>query len=195
MRCYLRPQEIQGISFDLDDTLYDNQPYIARAEAELIRWLHRDFPRSLPWQTQDWRALKQELLQQTPHLAHDTSAARLATLEYGLARLGYSTTKAQQGAQAGLACFGFYRSDFQVSSEVIALLSRLQQRFRLIGITNGNVDHQRIGLGAVLEFTLHPGQGVQMKPARDMFALACDRLGVPLGQLLHVGDSLHADVC
>ncbi|MGL5390279.1 MAG: HAD hydrolase-like protein, partial [Shewanella sp.] len=22
----------------------------------------------------------------------------------------------------------------------------------------------------------------------------CDRLGVPLGQLLHVGDSLHADV-
>lgn len=194
MRCYQRPQDIQGISFDLDDTLYDNQPYIAKAEAELIQFLHREFPRALPWQTQDWRAIKLELLQQNPQLAHDTTAARLATLQYGLARLGYSAAEAQRGAHAGLACFRFHRSDFQVSAEIVALLHHLRQRFRLIGITNGNVDHQRIGLGDVFEFVLHPGQGVQMKPARDMFELACARLHLPLGQLLHVGDSLHADV-
>lgn len=44
MRCYLRPQNIQAISFDLDDTLYDNQPYILNAEAELTQFLHRAFP-------------------------------------------------------------------------------------------------------------------------------------------------------
>ncbi|MGL6123896.1 MAG: HAD-IA family hydrolase, partial [Shewanella sp.] len=66
--------------------------------------------------------------------------------------------------------------------------------FRLVGITNGNVDAERIGLGETFEFVLHPGHGVQMKPAKDMFELACSRLKIAPQHLLHVGDSMNADV-
>lgn len=194
MRCYIRPQNIHAISFDLDDTLYDNRPYILNAEAELIRFLHQFFPLTMAWQSLDWRRLKLQILQQMPELAHDTSAARVATLRQGLQLLGYSVGEAERGAKEGLACFHFHRSHFQVSNKVLSLLKRLSQRFRLVGITNGNVDAERIGLGDVFEFVLHPGDGVRMKPARDMFDLTCSRLGIYPEQLLHVGDSLNADV-
>jgi len=131
---------------------------------------------------------------QNPILAHDTTAARIATLHHGLSLLGYSESEAKRGAEEGLACFYFHRSHFQVSDDVLALLARLSAHFRLIGITNGNVDAERIGLGEVFEFVLHPGCGVRMKPAKDMFSLACERLNIGLDQLLHVGDSMNADV-
>ncbi|MFB2637975.1 HAD-IA family hydrolase [Shewanella bicestrii] len=194
MRCYLRPQNIRAISFDLDDTLYDNEPHILNAEAELTQFLHQAFPLTQAWQPQQWRLLKLQLLQQNPALAHDTSAARIATLYKGLSLLGYSESEAERGAQEGLDCFYFHRSHFQVSDEVLALLTRLSAHFRLIGITNGNVDAQRIGLSDVFEFVLHPGSGVRMKPAKDMFSQACERLDIGLDELLHVGDSMNADV-
>lgn len=194
MRCYLRPQHIQAISFDLDDTLYDNLPHIINAEAELATFLLQTYPLSQAWQPHDWRRLKLQLLQQNRELAHDTSAARLATLRQGLIQLGYSATEAERGAEQGLACFYFYRSHFQVSDEVLLLLNRLSQHFRLVGITNGNVDAERIGLGETFEFVLHPGNGVHMKPAKDMFELACSRLNIAPQHLLHVGDSMNADV-
>ncbi|QYJ80504.1 HAD-IA family hydrolase [Shewanella acanthi] len=194
MRCYLRPQNIKAISFDLDDTLYDNYPHILRAEEQLIQFLHQQYPLTQNWHFHDWRILKLQLLKQHPELAHDTSAARVATLEKGLAELGYSDAEAKLGAQAGLDCFYYHRSDFKVSNEVLKLLSELAKYYRLIGITNGNVDAKRIGLSDSFEFVLHPGNGVRMKPAKDMFDLACERLNIEHKQLLHVGDSMNADV-
>lgn len=194
MRCYLRPQNIQAISFDLDDTLYDNLPHILNAEAELLGFLHSAFPLTQAWQSHDWRRLKLQLLQQDSELAHDTGAARLATLHQGLLQLGYSASDAVSGAEQGLACFYFHRSHFKVSDEVLGLLKQLARHFRLIGITNGNVDVERIGLGDAFEFVLHPGHGVHMKPAKDMFNLACSRLNIAPQHLLHVGDSMNADV-
>ncbi len=195
MRCYLRPQNIKAISFDLDDTLYDNYPHILRAEETLIQFLHEHYPLTQTWHFHEWRVLKLQLLKQKPELAHDASAARIATLEQGLARLGYSDAQAKAGAQAGLDCFYFHRSDFRVSAAVLTLLGELAKHYRLVGITNGNVDAKRIGLGNVLEFVLHPGNGVRMKPAKDMFIQAVDKLQIQPEQLLHVGDSIHADVC
>ena len=68
------------------------------------------------------------------------------------------------------------------------------ESYRLVGITNGNVDAHRIGLGELFEFVLHPGNGTRMKPYPDMFYQACHRLDISCDQLLHLGDSFKADV-
>ncbi|PBQ30045.1 HAD-IA family hydrolase [Shewanella algae] len=194
MQVFLRPGAIEAISFDLDDTLYDNRPIIAAAEGALLDWLVKEFPLTDRWQAADWRALKCRLLQQQADLTHDTSAARLALLQTGLELLGYDKHKANQGAKAGLAFFLERRSDFKVSKEVLALLSQLAERFRLVGITNGNVNADKIGLGETFEFVLHPGRGIRRKPWGDMFLLAAERLALQPGALLHVGDHPKTDV-
>ncbi|BCV63715.1 HAD-IA family hydrolase [Shewanella algae] len=194
MQVFLRPGAIEAISFDLDDTLYDNRPIIAAAEGALLEWLAKEYPLSGNWQAADWRALKRQLLLQQAELTHDTSAARLMLLQTGLEMLGYDKHEAKLGAKAGLALFLERRSDFKVSKEVLALLSQLAERFRLVGITNGNVDAGRIGLGEMFEFVLHPGNGIRRKPWGDMFQLAAERLVLPSEALLHVGDHPLTDV-
>ncbi|WP_299810453.1 HAD-IA family hydrolase [uncultured Shewanella sp.] len=194
MKIFIRPQAFEAISFDLDDTLYDNRPIIRKAEASLQQFLHQSYPKSAKWQFDDWRKLKLALFKESPELRHDTSIARLAMLERGLTLLGYDKQTAKVGAKAGLEHFALHRSDFKVSDEVVELLTQLKQKYRLIGITNGNVDHQRIGLGDILEFVLHPGHGYKQKPSAEMFDLAAKKLDLPLASILHVGDSAKSDV-
>ncbi|GIU27650.1 HAD-IA family hydrolase [Shewanella sp. MBTL60-007] len=194
MKIYIRPQAFQAISFDLDDTLYDNRPIIIQAESELQTFLHQAYPKSAKWQLADWRRLKLALFRESPELRHDTTVARLTMLERGLLQLGYDAQTAKAGAKAGLEHFVKYRSHFKVSTEVIELLAQLKQKYRLIGITNGNVDHQRIGLEGLFEFVLHPGHGYKQKPSAEMFVLAAEKLGLPLASILHIGDSAKSDV-
>jgi HAD superfamily hydrolase (TIGR01509 family) len=193
-RCYINLNNIRAISFDLDDTLYDNRPHILKAESELERFLHDAYPLTIKLKRADWLTLKGNLLQVRPELGHDTGLARVAILTQGLCQLGYSKKDAEAGAQSGLNCFLQHRSDFTVSKPVIALLQALGQQYTLIGITNGNVDAERIGLGSLFDFVLSPGNGVKMKPAPDMFNIAIERLNISAADLLHVGDSHSSDV-
>lgn len=191
---YQRLQPFKAISFDLDDTLYNNRPYVVHASEQLFDLINRHYPATTAWSNEQWQQLKRALFLQRPELAHDTSAARYAMLHQGLLHFGYSELQASQGAQMGMDCFHHHRSDFTVASEVMAVLQQLGQKYPLIGITNGNVDSSRIGLSEVMQFVLHPGNGVKMKPYGDMFTLACKQLDIMPSELLHIGDHPSSDV-
>ncbi|WP_445776562.1 HAD-IA family hydrolase [Shewanella sp.] len=191
---YQRLQPFKAISFDLDDTLYNNRPYVTHATEQLFELINRLYPATTAWRSEQWQQLKHHLFTLRPELAHDTSAARYAMLHQGLLHFGYSETQASQGAQLGMDCFHHHRSDFTVASDVLAVLQQLGQQFPLIGITNGNVDSRRIGLSELMQFVLHPGHGVKMKPHSDMFTLACKQLVIEPSQLLHIGDHPLSDI-
>ncbi|AZG71951.1 HAD-IA family hydrolase [Shewanella livingstonensis] len=191
---YQRLQPFSAISFDLDDTLYNNLPYVIHASDQLFSLIHQAYPATTAWDFAQWQQLKHMLFTLHPELAHDTTAARYAMLHQGLLHFGYSEVEASKGAQDGMACFTHYRSNFTVDDNVMRLLERLSQHYRLVGITNGNVDTQRIGLDKVMQFVLHPGHGVKMKPAADMFNLACRQLDIKPAELLHVGDHPLSDI-
>lgn len=191
---YIRTRDFQAISFDLDDTLYDNRPVLKRAEASLMAFLALEYTETRRWQRADWIALKTSLIYKYPELVHDTTAARFVMLEQGLLTLGYSRADAETGAQRGLDHFLKDRSDFSVSTSIITMLEELGCRYPLIGLTNGNVDAAKIGLDSVFQFVLHPGDGTRKKPYPDMFYTACRRLNIAHQTLLHVGDSYLNDV-
>ncbi|ABV38730.1 HAD-superfamily hydrolase, subfamily IA, variant 1 [Shewanella sediminis HAW-EB3] len=191
---YIRTRDFRAISFDLDDTLYDNRPVLKRAEASLMAFLYREYGKTCRWERTDWIALKTSLLHKYPELIHDTTAARFVMLEQGLLILGYSRADAETGAQRGLDHFLKDRSDFTVSTSIITMLEELGSRYPLIGLTNGNVDAAKIGLDSVFQFVLHPGDGTRKKPYPDMFYTACRRLNIAHQTLLHVGDSYLNDI-
>ena len=191
---YQRLQPFTAISFDLDDTLYNNLPHVMHASEQLFSLINQTYPATTAWNEVQWQQFKHGLFKLYPELEHDTSAARYAMLHQGLLYFDYNEDEASKGAQEGMRCFHHHRSNFVVEDNVMELLHCLSQRYRLIGITNGNVDTQRIGLDKVMQFVLHPGHGVKMKPAADMFTLACRQLGITPSQLLHVGDHPQSDI-
>ncbi|BDM62949.1 haloacid dehalogenase [Shewanella sp. NFH-SH190041] len=194
MKCYLNPGRFSVLSFDLDDTLYDNRPIIRRARAELASHLASRFEASLSWQDDDWLACRRLVVRAQPELAHDTTACREAVLVRALSSWGYQGAQLRQGVSDAMACFLHYRSDFTVADAVVALLAHLGEKYRLIAITNGNVDVDAIGLGPYFQMVLHPGHGVRMKPATDMFLLSAQRLRLPCADIAHIGDSWRSDV-
>ncbi|WP_298776524.1 HAD-IA family hydrolase [uncultured Shewanella sp.] len=195
MQVFIKPQAISCLSFDLDDTLYDNRPIMRRAEQALLAHLHDKFTATEQWHANEIMRVKAKLLECHPGLAHDVSQLRRMAIEQGLLDAGYSQGQAQKGAFEALAYFLHYRSDFRISDTVLDLLKSLQQKYPLIAITNGNVDAKRIGLDGLIEFSLSPGNGMRMKPFGDMFHLALNRLNIDAHQLMHIGDSSHSDVC
>lgn len=194
MKYYLMPRPFKVLSFDLDDTLYDNRPVIKKAKTELNDFLTQRFSAAREWQDADWQACKRIVLRSNPELAEDLSACRRAVLHRAIASWGYQGSQLIKAVDDAMDCFLFHRSNFSLSSEVLELLANLKRKHKLIAITNGNVDIKAIGLDSLMDHAFHPGNGLAMKPASDLFNLAARTLSVPLADITHIGDNWVSDV-
>lgn len=184
----------KALTFDLDDTLYDNRPVIRRAEQAMYDWLVRCHPQSQIVDRARWQALKMALAEADPMLRHDVTQWRFELIKVGLMQLGYALSKAEQSAAEGLAIVLAVRNQVDVPDETHRVLSLLSQKLPLVAITNGNVDADKIGLGGYFESVLMAGRDGLSKPEPDLFVKASARLGLAPDEILHVGDHLVTDV-
>jgi putative hydrolase of the HAD superfamily len=192
---FFRPiAKISAISFDLDDTLYDNHPYMVTAERRLISFIHQQFPLAADKDLQFWRQCKAEVLVKAPEFASDMGLLRFNTLQLGFEKSGYKGQSLIQAVQQCFDHFYFLRSDFKVDKTVCSLLSRLAQKVPLLAITNGNVNLTQIGIAQYFEFCFHANLAQPMKPDPSMFDLARQKIGLDANNILHVGDNLEKDV-
>lgn len=191
---YRKIDKIQAISFDLDDTLYDNHPFIVEAEIQLRRFLHDSFPLTQNCDKDFWFKIKNQVLKQQPELKLDMGQLRRHTLHGGLSQVGYQGDQLAEAVDLCFRHFYFHRSNFTVDKTICSLLYELSQQVPLVAITNGNVNLQQIGISQYFQHSLHANIKQPMKPHSAMFALACDYLNLPPRQILHVGDSLVNDV-
>lgn len=208
MKFYQRLKPFKAISFDLDDTLYNNQPVMRSTEKKLIDFLASLLPERADVGQNFWLYCREQALAQQPGLVHDVGALRLASYVLGFIELGVTEIKAKQYADQAYAFFKHHRSDFTVPSSVIRLLSQLANKLPLVVISNGNVDTKAIGIDHYFKHIYHAGvsvdtghsgkenviQSLKQKPEPDMFHLACQQLNILPGELLHVGDCGQADI-
>ncbi len=194
MKYYRQLQPIQAMSFDLDDTLYDNRPVIARLTREANAWLHQQHPIAATRDEAWWLKLKLDLGKQDTWLHSDVTLWRHRTTKLGLMALGYSEPQAEQAADDLLAVVFRLRSDFSVPDMTHKVMAELAEKYPLVAITNGNVDVERIGLSDYFSLILRAGRDGYAKPHTDMFAKAQQYLSVKSGAILHVGDHLKTDV-
>lgn len=194
MQIFKALQPISVLSFDLDDTLYDNKPVIAAAEAAMLKSLAQHAPVTRGYNSDFWWQQRLLLAKATPEIRHDLGRWRLLGIEAGLVSLGLNQCEAGEIAEVAYSVFWQERTNVKIKPEVKALLTALASRYQLIAITNGNACIKKMGLGNVFEFSLQAGPDGRMKPYPDLFLTAAQRLKINPNAILHIGDSHRADI-
>jgi len=194
MHFYRRLPTISAMTFDLDDTLYDNHPVIIKVEQQVLAWLQNHYPLCQSLAVSQWHQIKRQLAHDEPMLCHDVSLWRWRQIVAGLGLAGYSDSEAKHAADGAMEQMHYWRNLIDVPEHSHRVLAALSQAMPLIAITNGNVDPDKIGLGDYFSHVYRAGVDGRLKPYPDMFLAAQRQLKRPLAHILHVGDHLRTDV-
>ena len=182
---------VRAIAFDLDNTLWDVEPVLARAEARLQQWLHEHCPRLTARLTPaDMRAAREELARREPHQAHDVTYLRLTALEQHAREHGYGADVAAAAFEVFLAA----RNQVALFADVAPALARLRRRYALASFSNGNADLGRIGLAHHFAVSLNAREVGAGKPHPRCFERLAQELELAPVEILYVGDEPLLDV-
>ena len=182
---------IKAITLDLDDTLWPVWPTIRKAEAALHDWLLANVPNTaaLLENPESMRAKRDVLVAEFPHRVHDLSFMRQEAIRRALLAGG------DDPALTATAYEVFFdaRHKVELFEDALPALEYLAARYPLISISNGNADIQRIGLSRYFKGAISAGEFGIAKPDPRIFKAAAAAAGVPLAQVLHVGDDSALD--
>ncbi len=185
---------IKALSFDLDDTLYDNVPVISRAERLFSKYLCEKY--ALKEEASDpafWSAMRKALLKKDERYESDMTLWRTHSIMHGLKSLGIAISEADAHEQA--LHFIRIRSELTVPQASLTLLADLRQRYPIAALSNGNSDLKQDGLESYFDIDLRPCfNGPLCKPKPDLFLLAANKFGVKPCEMLHIGDDPITDI-
>ncbi|MCL9647993.1 5-amino-6-(5-phospho-D-ribitylamino)uracil phosphatase YigB [Pantoea eucrina] len=194
MKFYRSLHPVKALTFDLDDTLYDNRPVIRKTAQETHAALQAFHPALREFTPADYQQLRDELLVREPDIYHDVSEWRRRSVELALLNIGLPAADAAAGAGEVMRTFHHWRSQVVMPEETHQTLRWLGERVPLVAITNGNADPEKLGIQHYFQFTLRAGPHGRAKPWQDMYHLAAERLAIAPEAILHVGDDLTTDV-
>lgn len=184
-------EHIKAIYFDLDDTLWNMEHVIPRAEQHLYAWFAEHYPRVTEVFTQ---AKLQQLRNQTgaryPELRHDLGRLRMTMLRQVLRESGYS----EAHASAAFEVFQQARNRVTLYADVLPALDQLASTHRLFALTNGNASLAVIGIHDKFEACLTARELGAAKPDTAFFERALRQTSLQAENVLHVGDHPENDI-
>lgn len=210
---------LEAITFDLDDTLWDNGGVMRRTETGHYAWLdealhewmeegpsewlgeHADAPRAEDargrfaerFPLEAFIAHRLRLADEHPLRRGDFTWLRRRALGELLEAYGLPPEQAMHWALRAMERFMALRHEVEPHPEVEAMLEALGRRYRLASITNGNVEIARLSLGRHFSVAIAAGELLAPKPDPRPFLAALARLGTTPSRALHVGDHWEDD--
>ena len=187
--------DIKVITFDLDNTLWDVDPALLRAEQAQQAWLLANRPGAVEAFTHNslWE-FKKSVWKRHPHLLHNVSAMRTRMLYELQIAAGYDEEAANTGAEQAFAAFLEERHAVVLYEEALGVLQSLSRDYTLGALTNGNADIYKTDAGEYFDFAFLAENVGASKPAPDMFHAALEISGVQPAQIVHVGDNPEHDI-
>ncbi|MFQ5995064.1 MAG: HAD family hydrolase [Acidiferrobacterales bacterium] len=182
---------IKAVIFDLDGTLWDVEPVLAEAERRLHEWFATYHPAIADtFSIEDLRKLRRELAEASPHLRHDMSALRKASVRVAADKTGVDPLVSERAFEV----FMRHRNRVELYHDVRPALERLCCRYTLCSLTNGNADVEMIGLSEFFHHSLSAANVGAAKPAPEMFLEVCRVAGTQPSETVHVGDEPETDI-
>ena len=182
---------LRALSFDLDDTLWDVEPVLVRAEDTLRDWLATRYPRLAALHTPAAaRALRQAVADEHPTRAYDLSWIRTESLRRLAVAGDYHPTVAEEA----FGVFHAARNAVEPYPDVDPALAALAKRYPLYALSNGNADIRRTPLAAHFTLGVSAGEAGAAKPDPRIFSHLFERAGLAAADVVHVGDDPVTDV-
>jgi len=182
---------LRAVAFDLDNTLWDVEPVIARAEAQWMQWLRENCPRLTErLSLEDLRQARTQLATREPHRAHDMTYLRIASLAAHATQYGYEAAVAEHAFEVFMSA----RNQLDPYPDVRPGLMRLRRQFQLATLSNGNADLRRIGMDDLFAVSLNARDVGAAKPDRRCFQRLLTELRLDATEVLYVGDDPLLDV-
>ena len=186
--------KIKMITFDLDDTLWDNKPTITNAEIKTREWIE-DRVGTIEWgDLNDFLQLRETLIKKDRSIAWDISKLRIEIFKEkikGLASADHITKLAEDA-------FDYFlkkRHEIELFPGVESALKTLSENYMLGVLTNGNADIYKLSIGKYFEFSITSLEAQDSKPNKSHFELAKSYLpNLKYSEMLHIGDHQINDV-
>lgn len=189
-------KEIRALTFDLDNTLWETDVSILRAEDAMARHLRTLTPTE--WMAEftldTFQAVRKEVVKERPQIAHNLTTIRKETLKRWFENRGATDAVAEDLANEGFQVFYEERQNVTPYPGTVETLKQLSEAFKLAAITNGNADLMAMQVGKYFQFSLQSQHFPEPKPAPFMFEEALKRLKVDPHECMHVGDDIEHDV-
>ena len=189
------PQKLKVVTFDLDNTLWDVEPALRRAEHAQREWLLQHRPGAIEhYQHEALWKFKQSVWKRHPHLSHQISKLRIQMLYELQVKAGYTHDRAKRGAELAFAAFLEQRHAVVLYEEALLVLEYLAKQYTLGALTNGNANIYKTDAADYFDFAFLAEDIGIGKPAADMFHAALEQTGVHADEVVHVGDSPEHDI-
>ena len=157
-------------------------PTIEYAEETLYQWLAQNFPRITDRHSpEDMIRIRQQFMLQDERFTIDLTLLRYELLKQLAREADYDSKTV---SEAGFEVFYEARQQVSFYDDVLPCLQRLQLRYRLGAISNGNANVDKVGLGHLIEHSVSASELKVAKPDKLIFHDLVERFGVPANRVL-----------
>ena len=186
--------KIKMITFDLDDTLWDNKPTITNAEIKTRNWIEERVGRVDWGDFNDFLSLRQDLIKRDQSIAWDIGKLRIEIFKEKIKKL-VSPDDVQKISEEAFSYFLKKRHEIRLFPHVENALKNLSKNYILGVLTNGNADVYKLSIGKYFKFSISSLEAKDSKPNKPHFKLAQGYLpGVKYNEMLHIGDHQINDI-
>jgi len=187
-------KKIRMITFDLDDTLWDNVPTITKAEIETRKWIENKVGK-IDWgDLNDFLNLREELIKEDESIKWDISKLRKEIFKRKLAHITPEKYR-NNLVEDAFAVFISRRHEVKLFDGVEIALKQLSKNFLLGVLTNGNADIFRFNIGKYFSFSVSSLEAKNSKPNRAHFDKAIEIMeNIKFDEILHIGDHQVNDI-
>ena len=187
MRIVSLPDVVSALAFDIDLTLYDSREYYDGMEASLTRRLAQEHGKTE-------QQMAQEVAQVRADFARDNGGRKLSMGNTFL-RFGIPIDTSVRWREE------LFRPEdhFGPDARLIETMEALSARFGLCAVTNnptsiGERTLRALGVESLIPIVIGLDVAGESKPTLVPFRIAADRLGVPLTEMVSIGDRFAVDV-
>jgi putative hydrolase of the HAD superfamily len=186
---------IRLITFDLDNTLWDVEAIVVRAERVMHDWIAEHHPEfSGRIDAAAFAQLRAEVWRERRDIAHNLTELRLEVLRRAFLQAGYAADAAEAAAQGAFAEFFRERNTVEFFPGALPALQELRATYELYALSNGNADIRRIGLDHLFSRHFSAISVGAAKPDPRIYRAALEAAGVQPQEVIHVGDHPEQDV-